>query len=123
MITKHILSNGITVVMERIPHFRSASVGVWIKTGSIHEDSNENGLSHFIEHMIFKSTNKRSAREIAETMAAVGGQINAFTAREYTCLYSRILDEHLELSLDLISDMLLNSRFDVVEFEKEKKVI
>lgn len=117
------LKNGIQVITEKIPHFRSISIGLWFKVGSIYEDEKEEGLSHFIEHMLFKGTEKRSAKEIAQTLEAVGGQLNAFTAKECTCFYSKIIDEHLELALDLLSDMVLNSTFDPTEIEKEKGVI
>ncbi|HZJ83171.1 MAG TPA: pitrilysin family protein [Clostridia bacterium] len=117
------LENGIRVVTENIPHFRSVSIGLWFKVGSINEADGQEGLSHFIEHMLFKGTKKRSSKEIAQTMDAVGGQLNAFTAKECTCLYSKVMDEHLELGLDLLSDMVLNSIFDSTEMEKEKGVI
>ena len=86
MYKRYELKNGIQVVTEKIPHFRSISIGLWFKAGSIYEDNNENGLSHFIEHMLFKGTKKRTAKEIAQTLEAVGGQLNAFTAKECTCL-------------------------------------
>ncbi|NLI60816.1 MAG: insulinase family protein [Clostridiales bacterium] len=117
------LRNGIQVVTERIPHFRSISIGLWFKAGSIYENSSQNGLSHFIEHMLFKGTKERTAKEIAQTLEAVGGQLNAFTAKECTCFYSKVIDQHLELALDLLSDMVLNSLFDEREINKEKGVI
>ena len=89
------LRNGIQVVTERIPHFRSISIGLWFKAGSIYENSSQNGLSHFIEHMLFKGTKERTAKEIAQTLEAVGGQLNAFTAKECTCFYSKVIDQHL----------------------------
>ena len=117
------LKNGLTVIGERLPHFRSVSVGVWISAGSQYETRAENGLSHFLEHMLFKGTEKRSAREIAEVMDAVGGQLNAFTAKECTCFYAKVIDEHTELALDVLSDMVLGSVFDEAELEKEKGVV
>src|SRR5690606_21239009 len=87
------------------------------------EKPEENGLTHFIEHMLFKGTKSRTARQIAQAMDSVGGQINAFTAKEYTCFYCKVIEEHIELALDLLSDMLLNSVFDDVEIQKEKNVI
>ena len=117
------MDNGIRVITERIPHFRSVSVGLWFRAGSVYEEPNESGLSHFIEHMLFKGTTNRSARQIAEEMDAVGGQMNAFTAKEYTSFYCKVMDDHLALALDLLSDMLLNSCFDEEELQKEKSVI
>ncbi len=117
------LSNGLTVIGERLPHFRSVSVGVWIASGSQYETRAENGLSHFLEHMLFKGTEKRSAREIAEAMDAVGGQLNAFTAKESTCVYAKVIDEHTDLALDVLSDMVLHSAFDGDELTKEKGVV
>jgi len=117
------LRNGIKVVTEEISQFRSVSVGIWFKNGSIFESDVESGISHFIEHMLFKGTKTRSAKEIADLMDGIGGQLNAFTAKEYTCFYFKVLDEHLDKGLDLLSDMILNSNFDSGEIEKEKGVI
>jgi len=123
MYQRYELDNGIQVVTEKIPHFRSISIGVWFRVGSVDETDKENGLSHLIEHMLFKGTANRSAKEIAETMDAVGGQLNAFTAKECTCYYCKIIDEHLELAINLLADMILNSKFDEQELEREKGVI
>lgn len=117
------LDNGIQVVAEKIPHFRSISIGLWFKAGSVYENKDQNGLSHFIEHMIFKGTEKRTAKDIAQTLDAVGGQLNAFTSKECTCFYSKVIDEHLDMALELLSDMVLNSVFSDAEIEKEKGVI
>lgn len=117
------LSNGLRVVVENIKYVNSISVGLWIENGSRNEDSVNNGISHFIEHMFFKGTDKRTAKEIAEEIEDVGGQINAFTGKEATCFYIKALDSHLELSLDLLSDMLFNSKFAEEDIEKEKGVI
>ena len=117
------LKNGLTVIGERLPHFRSVSVSVWISAGSQYETREENGLSHFLEHMLFKGTEKRTARDIAEVMDAVGGQLNAFTAKECTCFYAKVIDEHTELALDVLSDMVLHSTFDETELNKEKGVV
>ena len=117
------LPNGLTIIGERLPHFRSVSVGVWISAGSQYETREENGLSHFLEHMLFKGTEKRTARDIAEVMDAVGGQLNAFTAKECTCFYAKVIDEHTELALDVLSDMVLHSTFDETELSKEKGVV
>jgi len=123
MYRKYVLVNGIRLVCEKIPYVRSVSVGVWIGTGSRNEDEKNNGVSHFIEHMMFKGTEKRTAKEIAETIDSVGGQINAFTGKECTCFYTKTLDEHLELSIELLADMLLNSKFDENDIATEKNVI
>ena len=117
------LANGLRIIGERIPHFRSVSVGLWIGAGSQYERAEENGLSHFLEHMMFKGTQRRSARQIAEEMDAVGGQMNAFTAKECTCYYAKVIDEDLPLAMDILSDVLLHSTFDERELEKEKGVI
>ena len=117
------MPNGLRVVGERIPHFRSASVGLWIGTGSQHEYPNEAGLSHFLEHMVFKGTERRSARQIAEEMDAVGGQLNAFTSKECTCFYAKTVDEHLPLAMDIVCDLATHPAFDAAELEKEKGVV
>ncbi len=114
---------GLRVVGERIPHFRSVSVGLWIGTGSQYETVNEAGLSHFLEHMVFKGTGKRTARQIAEEMDAVGGQLNAFTSKECTCFYAKTVDEHLPLAMDVVCDLVTNPIFDAGELEKEKGVV
>lgn len=123
MCEEFVLSNGLRVVAESIPHFPSVSVGLWIGAGSLYETAEENGLSHFVEHMLFKSTQNRTTRQIAVEMDALGGQINAFTAKECTCYYAKVIEEHLERALSLLSDLLLNARMDVEEFEKERGVI
>lgn len=118
-----VLDNGLTVVSESVPYVRSATIGVWVRAGSRYETDAENGISHFIEHMMFKGTERRDARRIAEDIDAVGGQLNAFTGKESTCYYARVLDEDIPLAVDLLADMLLHSTFDEREIEKEKKVI
>ena len=117
------LGNGLRIIGERIPHFRSVSVGLWLGCGSQFEVPSEAGLSHFLEHMVFKGTQKRSARKIAEEMDAVGGQLNAFTAKECTCFYAKVVDEHLPLAMDVISDLVTAPTFDSSEMEKEKGVV
>lgn len=117
------LSNGLRVVVEEIDYVNSVSVGLWVENGSRNEDETNNGISHFIEHMLFKGTEKRTAKQIAESIEDVGGQINAFTGKEATCFYTKVLDSHLELSLDVLSDMLLNSKFAEEDIEKEKGVV
>jgi len=117
------LDSGLRIVTEALPYVNSASIGVWFGTGSRDESTENNGISHFIEHLMFKGTQKRTAREIAETIDSVGGQINAFTSKDHTCYYVRILDKYLTLAMDVLSDMLNNSLLDPNEIEKEKKVI
>lgn len=117
------ISNGLRVVLEEIDYVNSVSVGLWVKNGSRNENKDNSGISHFIEHMFFKGTEKRNAKEIAQSIEDVGGQINAFTAKEATCYYVKILDTHLDLALDVISDMIFNSKFDEEEIEKEKGVV
>ena len=123
MIETVTLDNGLKIVFEKIPYVRSAAFGIWIKTGTRYEKPEENGVSHFIEHMMFKGTKKRSARQIAEEMDAMGGQINAYTTKEYTCYYTRVLDRNFDAVLDVLSDMILNSKFDAGDIEREKDVI
>lgn len=115
--------NGIRVIYETLPHFNSVSIGLWFGIGSAYEGKKDNGITHFIEHLLFKGTEKRSPRQIAVEVDAIGGQINAFTAKEYTCLYCKLLDEHIELGFDILSDMVINSLFDEAEIAKEKGVI
>ncbi|TYO97879.1 M16 family metallopeptidase [Desulfallas thermosapovorans] len=117
------LANGIKVLTENIPHVRSVAIGVWVDIGSRDESNELAGISHFIEHLMFKGTSKRTAKDIAEALDAVGGQLNAFTTKEYTCYYARVLDEHLSLGVELLGDMLLHSRFDQVDIDRERNVI
>ena len=117
------LANGVRVLTEKIPHVHSASIGVWVDVGSRDENDDQAGVTHFIEHLMFKGTQKRSAKDIAEELDAVGGQLNAFTTKEYTCYYARVLDEHLPLAADLLGDMLFHSRFDEVDIDRERNVI
>jgi len=123
MVRKTVLENGITLVTEQIPQFRSCSLGIWAQAGSRHERQEQSGLSHFLEHMLFKGTQRRNATQIAEAMDGVGGQLNAFTEKEQTCYYARVMDQHLPMALDILSDMFLNSVFDPHEIEREKGVI
>ncbi|MBC2578906.1 pitrilysin family protein [Clostridium sp. DJ247] len=117
------LNNGLRVVVENIDYVNSVSVGLWVGNGSRNENRINNGISHFIEHMFFKGTENRTALEIAECIEDVGGQLNAFTGKEATCFYIKALDSHLELSLDVLADMLFNSKFSLEDIEKEKGVI
>lgn len=117
------LDNGIQVVMEKIDYVNSVSIGLILKNGSIHEDQINNGISHFIEHMLFKGTKNRSAKQIAESIDNIGGQLNAFTGKEQTCFYAKVLDQHLPIAIDVLGDMLSNSSFAIEEIQKEKGVI
>ncbi len=120
---KSVLPNGIRVVTERMPHVRSVAVGVWVETGSRHEPDDRAGMSHLIEHLVFKGTATRSAEAIARTVDSVGGQMDAFTTKEHTCFYVQVLDEHLPLAVDLLTDILLHPLFDAEELEREKSVV
>jgi predicted Zn-dependent peptidase len=111
------------LVAEQIPYVRSVALGVWVGTGSERETTENNGISHFMEHMLFKGTKTRTAREIAEAFDEVGGQVNAFTSKELTCYYAKVLDQHFSRALELLADMFFHSTFDEQELEKEKKVV
>jgi predicted Zn-dependent peptidase len=117
------LDSGIRVVSERIPSVRSIAVGAWLAAGSRDETPEDNGISHFIEHMVFKGTRRRRTHHIAQRMEAVGGYLNAFTSKEYTCYYARGLDEHLERALDVVLDLVVNPTLPEREVEKEKEVV
>ena len=120
---KVVLHNGIRIVTEKIPYLRSVSIGIWINSGSRDEEDKNSGISHFLEHLAFKGTEKRSARQIAFEMDSIGGQIDAFTSREYTCYSAKVLDEHLPVAIDLLSDILLNSTIKPADIDKERQVI
>ncbi|MDE3137107.1 MAG: insulinase family protein [Acidobacteriota bacterium] len=122
-VRRTLLPNGLVVISERMPHFRSASVGIWVKTGSRREPAETNGISHFIEHMVFKGTARRSCEEIARTMDSVGGMLDAFTTKEMVCFNAKVLDKHLALAFDVISDMVLEPLFPADEIEREKSVV
>ena len=117
------LKNGLTIIGEEIPYLKSISLGIWIKAGSVIETEENSGVSHFIEHMLFKGTKNRSAKDLAREIDNLGGVINAFTSKEYTCFYVKLLDEHINIGIDVLSDMILNSSFDKKDIEKEKFVI
>ena len=117
------LKNGLTIVGEEIPYLKSVSLGIWINTGSRLETPKESGVSHFIEHMLFKGTKNRSAKDIARDIDNIGGQINAFTNKECTCYYVHLLDEHINIGIDVLSDMILNSTFNNKNIDKERAVI
>src|SRR5919197_358330 len=123
MFAKTVLDNGIRVISQEMSDHRSVSLGIWVENGSRHEADHENGISHFIEHLLFKGTERRTAAQIAEEMDAVGGVLNAFTAKEHTCYYAKVLDENLPLAIDLLTDIFLHSTFDSEEIERERSVI
>jgi predicted Zn-dependent peptidase len=122
-IHRHVLSNGLTIISEEMKHLRSISIGIWIKTGSRDEEPQVNGLSHFIEHMVFKGTRHRSAEAIARQVDSIGGNLDAFTAKECVCFNIKVLDEHLPIAMDVLSDLVLNPVFAVEDIARERRVI
>ncbi len=122
-VAKTVLSNGIRILTQKLPHSRSVSMGVWVNVGARDETENESGLSHFIEHMIFKGTRRRSAYQIAKEFDAIGGHTNAFTTMENTCYHAKVMDTHTETMVDILSDIFINSVFDPVEIDRERPVI
>lgn len=120
---KSILPGGIRVLTESIPHVRSVTVGAWVGAGSQWEEPTNQGVSHLIEHLLFKGTTRRSARELAQAIDGRGGHLNAFTSKEHTCYYARVLDQHVDVAMDVLADMLQHSRFDPADLAKEKSVI
>lgn len=123
MFEKTVLDNGIRILTEQRPGTRAVSLGIWVENGSRHEERRQGGISHFVEHLLFKGTKTRSSQRIAEEMDSVGGVMNAFTGRESTCYYAKVLDEHLPLATDILKDIFLNSVFDSEEIERERTVI
>jgi predicted Zn-dependent peptidase len=123
LIRKYTCQNGVRVVLEHIPTVRSVAIGIWIGTGSRNENEQNNGISHFLEHMFFKGTTTRTAREIAESFDRIGGQVNAFTSKEYTCYYAKVLDDHAGFALEMLADMFFHSTFVDEELQKEKNVV
>lgn len=123
MLNKLTLDNGVRIVSEKIPFVRSVSIGIWVRTGSANENRNNNGISHFIEHMLFKGTDRRTAKDIAESIDNIGGQLNAFTGKECTCYYAKTLDTHMDIAFDVLSDMFFHSKFDKKDLDVERKVI
>ncbi len=123
--TTHVetLPGGLRVVVETIPYVRSVSLGVWVGVGSRHEPPELAGISHLVEHLLFKGTERRSARQVAEEMDAIGGLLNGYTSKEYSCYYVKVLDEHLEKAMDLLSDLVLAPRFDPADLVKERRVV
>lgn len=122
-VKRTVLRNGLTVVTERLPGFKTLSIGIWVKAGTRHEHPKEAGISHFLEHMVFKGTEKRSAMQITREVERVGGEFNAFTTREYTCFHITLLARDLELGMEILQDILMGSLFDAEELERERKVI
>ena len=122
-INRTVLPSGLTVISEQIPSVRSVSIGVWVKTGTRFETPEKNGIAHFLEHMMFKGTPRRTPLEIAQSLESVGGHLNAYTSKDLTCYYAEVLDEHLPRAIDVLSDILLHSRFPEAELEKERLVI
>jgi predicted Zn-dependent peptidase len=122
-IRREILPNGLTLITEEMEHIRSASIGIWIKTGSRDEDLPLNGISHFIEHMVFKGTKHRTAEEIARQVDSIGGNMDAFTAKECVCFSAKVLDEHMPIAMDILSDLVLNPVFTAEDIGRERGVI
>ena len=123
MVTREVLGTGLRLITESMPHVRSVSIGVWLTRGSRHETAELGGIAHFVEHMLFKGTGTRSAEDIAQSIDSIGGQLDAFTAKEYASYYIKVLDEHLPTAIDLLSDIVMNPRMDADDLDKEKKVI
>ena len=123
MVTREVLPGGLRLITESMPHVRSVSIGVWLTRGSRHESEARSGIAHFVEHMLFKGTATRSAEDIAQEIDSIGGQLDAFTAKEYASYYIKVLDEHLPTAVNLLSDIVMNPRFDLEDLDKEKKVI
>jgi len=122
-IKREVLPNGLTILTEEMQHIRSVSIGIWVKTGSRHEDPHVNGISHFLEHMVFKGTKGRTAADIARQMDSIGGNMDAFTAKECICFNVKVLDEHMPIALDVLSDLVLNPVFDTSDISRERGVI
>src|ERR671935_318433 len=123
MVTREVLDNGLRLITESMPHVRSVSIGVWLMRGSRHESDERSGIAHFVEHMLFKGTGTRSAEDIAQAIDSIGGQLDAFTAKEYASYYIKVLDEHLPLAIDILSDIVMNPAFASDDIEREKKVV
>ena len=123
MVTREVLDGGLRLITEPMPSVRSVSIGVWLTRGSRHETDARSGIAHFVEHMLFKGTATRSAEDLAQAIDSIGGQLDAFTAKEYASYYIKVLDEHLPLAVDLLADIIMNPAFDADELEREKKVI
>jgi predicted Zn-dependent peptidase len=123
MVVREVLDNGLRLITETMPQVRSVTIGVWLMRGSRHESDARSGIAHFVEHMLFKGTATRTAEDIAQAIDSIGGQLDAFTAKEYASYYIKVLDEHLPLAVDLLADIVLRPAFAAEEIEREKKVI
>jgi predicted Zn-dependent peptidase len=123
MVTREVLDGGLRLITEAMPHVRSVTIGVWLLRGSRHESDPQGGIAHFVEHMLFKGKESKSAEDIAQAIDSIGGQLDAFTAKEYASYYIKVLDEHLPLAVDLLADIVLHPKFAADEIEREKKVI
>ena len=123
MVVREVLDTGLRLITETMPHVRSVTIGVWLMRGSRHETDERSGIAHFVEHMLFKGTDTRTAEDIAQAIDSIGGQLDAFTAKEYAGYYIKVLDEHLPLAVDLLSDIVMRPAFVAEEIEREKKVI
>lgn len=123
MVQIYTCQNGVRIVSEHVPYVRSVTIGIWVDAGSRYELPHENGITHFIEHMLFKGTHTRSARQIAEEFDRIGGEINAFTSKENTCYYTKVLDHHGEHAIDILADMFFNSAFREDDLERERQVV
>src|SRR5215469_6890972 len=122
-IERKALPNGLVLVTEHMPHMRSVAIGIWVRAGSRGEPAGLNGIAHFIEHMVFKGTSKRTAEQIAREMDSVGGLLDAFTSKESVCFNAKVLDEHVPLAFDVLSDMVLRPLFADEDIDKERQVI
>src|SRR3954453_3360669 len=123
MVVREVLDNGLRLITETMPQVRSVTIGVWLTRGSRHEVEARGGIAHFVEHMLFKGTDSRTAEDIAQAIDSIGGQLDAFTAKEYASYYIKVLDEHLPLALDILSDIVMNPAFGAEDIEREKKVV
>jgi predicted Zn-dependent peptidase len=123
MVTREVLDSGLRLITEKMPHVRSVSIGVWLTRGSRHEFEPQSGIAHVVEHMLFKGTATRTAEDIAQEIDSIGGQLDAFTAKEYASYYIKVLDEHVSTAVDLLSDIVMNPRFEQDDLDREKKVI
>ena len=122
-IVRDVLPNGLRLLTERMPHVRSVSIGVWLARGSRHESNEQSGIAHFVEHMLFKGTSTRTAEDIAQAIDSIGGQMDAFTAKEYASYYIKVLDEHLPLAVEVLADIVMRPAFSPEDIEREKKVV
>src|SRR5262252_1813307 len=123
MVIAETLSSGLRLVTEQMAHVRSVTVGIWLARGSRHETDQESGVAHFVEHMLFKGTTSRSARDIAQTIDSIGGQLDAFTAKVYAAYYVKVLDEHLPMAIDLLSDLVMRPALAPADVTREQSVI